>query len=126
MNSSLVENLGRGAIGMFFLLFVCYLLSTNRKAINWRLIIIGVLAQIMFAMGVLHTTVFGQPVFWLLFGAILIYTIGRKFLEARSGKTSVSYDGINLAISFLWQGLFIFGVILTSKIFGGWTNLAMT
>jgi CNT family concentrative nucleoside transporter len=79
----LVENIGRGAIGMFFLLFVCYLLSTNRKAINWKLILIGVLAQVMFAMGVLHTTVFGQPVFWLLLGVVLIYTISRKFLQVR-------------------------------------------
>src|SRR5215217_7281388 len=103
MNSTLFENLGRGAIGMFFLLFVCYLLSTNKKAINWKLIIIGVLAQIMFAMGVLHTTVFGQPVFWMLFGLILVYTIGRKFLDARSGKSPVTYDRINLGFSILWQ-----------------------
>ena len=105
----LLENLGRGAIGMFFLLFVCYLLSTNRKAINWKLIVIGVLAQIMFAMGVLHTTFFGQPVFWMLFGILLIYTIGRKFLEVRSKQSPVTFDGINLGLSALWQVLFIFG-----------------
>jgi CNT family concentrative nucleoside transporter len=121
----LVENIGRGAIGMFFLLFVCYLLSTNRKAINWKLILIGVLAQVMFAMGVLHTTVFGQPVFWLLLGVVLIYTIARKFLQVRNGKSLVAYNGINLLLSLAWQALFIFGIILTHKIFGPWSNLAM-
>jgi CNT family concentrative nucleoside transporter len=121
----LVENIGRGAIGMFFLLFVCYLLSTNRKAINWKLILIGVLAQVMFAMGVLHTTVFGQPVFWLLLGVVLIYTITRKFLQVRNGKSLVAYNGINLLLSLAWQALFIFGIILTHKIFGPWSNLAM-
>lgn len=122
----LIENLGRGAIGMFFLLFVCYLLSNNRKAINWKLILIGVLAQIMFAMGVLHTTVGGQPVFWLLLGIVLVYTMGRKFLEVRSGKSPVTYDGINLMLSLLWQVFFIIGLILAQKIFGTWTSLAMT
>ena len=122
----LLENLGRGAIGMFFLLFVCYLLSTNRKAINWKLIVIGVLAQIMFAMGVLHTTFLGQPVFWMLFGILLIYTIGRKFLQVRNQQSPVTFDGINLGFSVLWQVLFIFGVILVHRIFGPWSNLAMT
>jgi CNT family concentrative nucleoside transporter len=88
--------------------------------------VIGVLAQIMFAMGVLHTTFFGQPVFWMLFGILLIYTIGRKFLEVRSKQSPVTFDGINLGLSALWQVLFIFGIILVHKIFGSWSNLAMT
>src|SRR5215203_2711217 len=121
----LLENLGRGAIGMFFLLFVCYLLSTNKKAINWKLIVVGVLAQIMFAMGVLHTTFFGQPVFWMLFGIVLIYTIGRKFLQVRNKKSPVVFDRINLGLSVLWQVLFIFGIILVHQILGSWSNLGM-
>ncbi|MBD0332833.1 MAG: hypothetical protein ICV66_09265, partial [Chitinophagaceae bacterium] len=36
MNYAIAGNLGRGALGMFFLVFVCYLLSSNRRAINWR------------------------------------------------------------------------------------------
>lgn len=47
------ENIGRGAIGMAFLIGVCYLLSNNRKAINWSLVGLGLLAQIAFALGVL-------------------------------------------------------------------------
>lgn len=45
-------NLLRGAFGMFFLMFVCWLLSTNRKAINWRLVIIALIAMIGFYLGV--------------------------------------------------------------------------
>lgn len=50
---SVIGNLGRGALGMVFLLALCYVLSNNRKAINWRLVGLGVLAQAAFALGVL-------------------------------------------------------------------------
>src|SRR5688572_19224122 len=46
------ENIGRGALGMFFLILVCYFFSNNRKAINWRLIIYCLVAMIMFYLGV--------------------------------------------------------------------------
>jgi concentrative nucleoside transporter, CNT family len=52
-----LENIGRGTLGMIFLLLVCYLLSNNKKAINWRLVGIGIFAQLMFAMGVLNTRI---------------------------------------------------------------------
>lgn len=47
-----LENLGRGAIGMFFLIFICYLLSNNRRAINWKLILYCLIAMIGFYLGV--------------------------------------------------------------------------
>ena len=47
-----LENLGRGAIGMFFLMLVCYLFSNNRRAINWKLIIYCLVAMIAFYLGV--------------------------------------------------------------------------
>ncbi|MFN2438598.1 MAG: NupC/NupG family nucleoside CNT transporter [Chitinophagaceae bacterium] len=125
MNAALA-NLGRGAIGMAFLIFVCYLLSNNRKAINWKLVVFGILAQAMFAMGVLHTTVGGQPVFWVLFGAVLLYTIGRKFLKVKNGTAPVTNDGLSIGMSFLWQILFVAGLILAPRLFGNWSSLAMT
>ena len=47
-----LENILRGAFGMFFLIFICWLLSTNRRAINWRLVIIALIAMICFYLGV--------------------------------------------------------------------------
>ena len=85
MNTAL-QNLGRGALGMAFLIFTCYLLSVNKRAINWKLVGFGVLAQVMFAMGVLHTTLFGQPVFWMLFAVVLAFTIIRKAAKVRAVK----------------------------------------
>jgi CNT family concentrative nucleoside transporter len=47
-----LENIGRGAMGMLFLMFVCYLLSNNRKAINWKLVVYCLIAMIAFYLGV--------------------------------------------------------------------------
>src|SRR6476661_9312233 len=109
MNTAL-QNLGRGALGMAFLVFLCYLLSVNRSAINWKLVLFGILAQVMFAMGVLHTTVFGQPVFWMLFAVVLIITIGRKLAKAKSGGAPLLVNRSGLLLSLLWQGLFGIGL----------------
>lgn len=125
MNRAL-QNLSHGAIGMAFLVFVCYLLSTNRSAINWRLVTFGILAQVMFAMGVLHTTVAGQPVFWMLFAIVLLYTIVRKFSTAQRGVVPFLYNSTALILSLLWQGLFVVGLLLATQFFGAWANLAMT
>lgn len=48
------EDLYRGMIGLLFLLFVCYLLSSDRKNINWRLVIAGIFLQIILAVLILH------------------------------------------------------------------------
>jgi concentrative nucleoside transporter, CNT family len=121
-----LQNLGRGALGMAFLVFVCYLLSTNRSAINWKLVLFGILAQVMFAMGVLHTTVGGQPVFWMMFGLVLLYSIGRKLMAARNGTKPVVYTKPYLALSFAWQFILILSVIFAPRLFGGWSGLAIT
>lgn len=47
------ENLLRGLMGLVFLMGICYLFSTNRKAINWKLVGYALLAMIAFAIGVL-------------------------------------------------------------------------
>jgi concentrative nucleoside transporter, CNT family len=120
------DNLLRGALGMFFLIFVCFLLSNNKRAINWKLVLIGIFAQVMFAMGVLHTTIFGQPVFWMMFGVIVLFTIFRKYKNVKSNHTPVRYDGVALIASIIWQALLITGLILAPRLFGSWSALVMT
>lgn len=126
MNPVLV-NISRGALGMFFLVLVCYLLSNNRRAINWKLVGMGLFAQVMFAMGVLHTTVAGQPVFWLLFGVILAYTIFHKFNRVRTkveGNT-ITYDTPHLVLAVIWQVIFVAGLILAPSLYGKWSGLSI-
>lgn len=49
----MIEHIGRGLIGIFFLLLVCYLISNNRRKIDWRLVISGMLLQLVFALMIL-------------------------------------------------------------------------
>lgn len=44
----------RGLFGLVVLIFIAYLFSSNRKAISWRVVIIGLLLQIVLAIGVLQ------------------------------------------------------------------------
>src|SRR5687768_12270665 len=119
------DNLLRGALGMFFLIFVCWLLSNNRRAINWKLVFMGIVAQVMFAMGVLHTTAFGQPVFWMFFGLILAYTIIRKFSQSLKGEVKFSHQPTDLALSVVWQTLLVVGLIFATRLFDTWSSLLM-
>ncbi|MEZ5057130.1 MAG: nucleoside transporter C-terminal domain-containing protein [Saprospiraceae bacterium] len=49
-----ITDLFRGLLGLVALIGICYLLSANRKAINWRLVIIGLGLQIVLAILVLR------------------------------------------------------------------------
>ncbi len=49
-------SLFRGMIGILVLVLILYSLSTNRKAISWKLVISGILFQIIFAIGVLKVS----------------------------------------------------------------------
>lgn len=126
MNPVLV-NISRGALGMFFLILVCYLLSNNRRAINWKLVGMGIFAQVMFAMGVLHTTFMSQPVFWLFFGAILAYTIYNKFNRVRNKVpgNEITYNNSSLLSALVWQAVLVIGLILAPRLFGKWSNLSI-
>lgn len=46
-------DIARGFLGIFVMLLLCYVLSNDRKAINWRLVIIGVSSQLILAVAVL-------------------------------------------------------------------------
>jgi Nucleoside permease len=49
----LANNIGRGLLGMLALLAIAYLLSRNRRAIDWRLVAAGIGLQVVFAVLIL-------------------------------------------------------------------------
>lgn len=101
--SPALENLTRGALGMLFLLFVCYLLSNNRKAINWKLVCIGVVAQICFALGVLKVN-FVKAIFqWTSEKFVDLINVGHKGIEFIFGN--LADPGGNWAYIFAVQVL---------------------
>ena len=77
------ESFLRGVLGIIFLIFTTYLLSNNKKAINWKTAGFGLILQLVLAIGVLKVswikTVFENA--GKIFVKILDFTMeGTKFL----------------------------------------------
>jgi concentrative nucleoside transporter, CNT family len=79
MNTTSVwENLGRGALGMLFLIAVCFIFSNNRRAINWKLVGIGIVAQVCFALGILRVNFIKVFFSWVSKVFVEVIGAGRK------------------------------------------------
>ena len=106
----------RGIIGMIVLLALSYMLSKNRKAINWKTVGFGLLAQIILAIGVLKIP-FVQSIFEFI-GGIFV-----KILDfTKAGSVFLLGDLMNAdsyGYIFLFQILptIIFFSALTSVLF---------
>ncbi|MCG9972263.1 NupC/NupG family nucleoside CNT transporter [Christiangramia crocea] len=106
----------RGVLGMMLLIVIAFLFSSNRKAINWKTVGLGLAAQLLLAIGVLKITVV-QKVFEFvggIFVLILDFTAaGSEFLLG--GMMDVDSFGF----IFLFQVLptIIFFSALTSVLF---------
>lgn len=88
----MLENLGRGAIGMVFLVLLCYLFSNNRKAINWKLVLLGITAQVCFALGILRVNFIKIIFGWLSEKFVELINIGHKGTEFMFGKLADASD----------------------------------
>ena len=60
-----LESVGRGVIGMIFLLLVAFLMSSNRRGINWKLVLTGLSLQLIIAILVLQVDVVSNAFDWL-------------------------------------------------------------
>ncbi|MEZ4786466.1 MAG: nucleoside transporter C-terminal domain-containing protein [Flavobacterium haoranii] len=108
--------LGRGVLGMLCLLAVAFIFSSNRKAINWKTVGLGLSAQLVLAVGILKIP-FVKAAFEFvgnLFVLVLDFTrAGSEFLLG--GMMNVESFGF----IFLFQVLptIIFFSALTSVLF---------
>lgn len=60
-----IESIGRGILGIVFLIGVCFALSNNRKKINWRLVLTGLGLQLLFAVLVLKVNFVAAGFDWI-------------------------------------------------------------
>lgn len=113
----LLVSIGRGGLGMFVLIMIGYFFSNNRKAIHWRTVGLGLLAQLILALGVLKVP-FIKSIFEFVGGIfvnILDFTkAGSQFLLGDK-----LMDTSNFGFIFLFQVLptIIFFSALTSLLF---------
>ena len=81
----MIEGILRGILGVALLLGICVLLSNQRKAINWRLVIGGVGLQIILAVLILATP-FGNLVDWISGGFVKLLGYSDEGAEFMFGE----------------------------------------
>ncbi|MEE3225040.1 MAG: nucleoside transporter C-terminal domain-containing protein [Bacteroidota bacterium] len=108
------DSLWRGVLGMICLLVIAYLFSTNRKAINWKTIGIGLVAQLLLAIGVLKVP-FVQKSFEFV-GKIFV-----KILDFTAAGSEFLLGGMMDTESYGF--IFIFQVLPTIIFFSALTSV---
>ena len=112
-----INSIWRGALGMFVLIFISYLFSANRKAVNWKTVGIGLTIQLLIAIGVLKIPII-QSAFesvGQVFVSILDYTrAGSQFLFE---GLVVDMDTFGFIFAFQVLPTIIFFSALTSVLF---------
>lgn len=110
-------SLWRGVLGMVSLIFIAFLFSSNRRAVNWKTVCIGLAFQLIIAIGVLKVP-FIQSAFegiGGLFISILDFTrAGSKFLFE---GLVVDMDTFGFIFAFQVLPTIIFFSALTSVLF---------
>ena len=112
-----IDSLWRGVLGMFSLIFIAFLFSSNRKAINWKVVGIGLTFQLIIAIGVLKVP-FIKSIFEFvgsLFIDVLEFTkAGSKFLFE---GLVVDMDTFGFIFAFQVLPTILFFSALTSVLF---------
>lgn len=105
----------RGLLGVVFLVAVGWVFSSNRKQINWRLVIAGLLLQVVFAILVLKV-----DFFWAFFN-----TIGNGFVKVLefTNKGSEFLFGELVTDTDSYGILFAFKILPTVVFFSALTSL---
>ena len=110
------KSLYRGILGMIVLILIAFIFSSNRKAINWKVVFIGLSIQIVLAIGVL-TVPFVQTFFEFIsqiFVKILSFTdAGSEFLLG----DLMNEDSFGYIFAFQVLPTIIFFSALTSVLF---------
>ncbi|PHR98049.1 MAG: Na+ dependent nucleoside transporter [Leeuwenhoekiella sp.] len=108
------DSLWRGVLGMICLLLIAYLLSTNKKAINWKTVGVGLGAQLLLAIGVLRVP-FVQKAFEFV-GKIFV-----KILDFTAAGSEFLLGGMMDVDSYGF--IFIFQVLPTIIFFSALTSV---
>jgi CNT family concentrative nucleoside transporter len=110
----LMMNIGRGLLGMAVLISIGYIFSSNRSAINWKTVGIGLSAQLILALGVLKVP-FIKSIFEFI-GGIFV-----QILDFTKAGSTFLLGGMMNADTFGF--IFLFQVLPTIIFFSALTSL---
>jgi CNT family concentrative nucleoside transporter len=109
------KSIYRGAIGMVFLLLVCFLLSSNRRKIDWRLVGTGLALQIIFALLVLKVPIVASIFDWISDKVVTFLNFSEQGSEFLFGGLVTNMDTFGY--------IFAFKVLPTIVFFSAFTSL---
>lgn len=110
-----LNSIGRGALGMFFLLLICFLLSSNRRKIDWRLVGTGLALQLIFAILVLKVPFVASIFDWISDKVVTFLNFSEKGAEFLFGGLVTDMDTFGY--------IFAFKVLPTIVFFSAFTSL---
>lgn len=110
-----LNSFGRGVLGMFFLLFMSYLLSSNRRRINWRLVLSGLSLQLIFAVLVLKVDFVANGFDWVSKKVV-------EFLNFSEAGAEFLFAGL-VSDTDTFGYIFAFKVLPTIVFFAAFTSL---
>jgi CNT family concentrative nucleoside transporter len=96
--------------GLLFIIGIAYLFSANRKAVDWRLVIIGVSIQIVFGLLIGKVELAQQAFVAMSEGFVKFLSFAQKGAAFLYGDLSLNSDGTtgvrhNLGFLFAFQAL---------------------
>jgi len=110
-----LKSVGRGILGMSFLLLVCFLLSSNRRKIDWRLVGTGLALQLVFALLVLKVPFVASVFDWISDKVVTFLNFSEKGAEFLFGGLVTDMDTFGY--------IFAFKVLPTIVFFSAFTSL---
>ena len=110
-----LESFYRGILGILFILGLCFVLSKNKRKIDWRLVIVGITLQIVFAISVLK---FESVAY--IFDAISTGVV--RFLAVSEAGAEFVFGNF-IDTSGNWGYVFAFKVLPTIVFFSAFTSL---
>src|SRR5210317_989068 len=109
-----IESFYRGIIGMISLLIIAYLFSSNKKAINWKTVGIGLAAQLLIAFGVLRVK-------WVQIGFESVGRIFTNILDYTAAGSEFLFGSLMDVDRFGF--IFVFQILPTIIFFSALTSL---
>ena len=108
----------RGILGMVVLILIAWVFSTNRKAINWQVVLVGISIQLVLAIGILWVP--PVQIFFEIVGKLFVKVLdftyaGTDFLFRSNRLGEIEPPLLNFAITIL--PTIIFFAALTSVLF---------
>jgi CNT family concentrative nucleoside transporter len=112
----------RGFAGLFFIIAIAFLLSNNRKTIDWRLVGVGLLLQISIGLLIGKVEVAQQAFLYLSSKFVVFLSFAQKgaeFLYGDLAKNSTNEPGVKHSLGFLFAFQALPTVIFFSAVSAG-------